>query len=67
MGHVAFHVMETLARFTKQEFLASRKKAQQVDYEEDQQDGAESDTGAATITPAAMAIISAATAQNQQQ
>jgi hypothetical protein len=43
------------------------EKSQQISYEKNQQDGTEPDTSTPAGTPAAMAVVSATAAQNQQQ
>ena len=40
---------------------------QQVEDKDDQQDGAESDAGAATVSPATMSVIASAAAEDQDQ
>ena len=43
------------------------ESAQHIGNQQDHQDGAQPDAGAAAGTPAAMAVITAATAKNQDQ
>ena len=45
--------------------LSLAEEPQQVGYEQDQQNGTQADTSAASIAPAAMAIVSTAPAKNQ--
>jgi hypothetical protein len=47
--------------------LALVENTQHIGYEENQQYGSEPDAGAATGTPATMAIVPAAATKNQQQ
>jgi hypothetical protein len=54
-------------RAAPEEAVCLMEQTQQVGHEQDDQYGAYRDAGASTVTPPAVAIISAANAKKQQQ